>query len=67
VTAAVWARASIGAIRTALGVLAGTRTADDLPRSAFAEAIRACFAVLPGTRALGDPGEQADSRPCLVV
>jgi AcrR family transcriptional regulator len=70
VTAAVWARASIGAIRTALGVLAGTRTADGLPRSAFAEAIRACFAVLPGTHALGsgealgDPGEQAGSQPC---
>lgn len=49
VTAAVWARASIGAIRTALGVLAGTRTAEGLPKGAFAEAIRACFAVLPGT------------------
>jgi AcrR family transcriptional regulator len=49
VTAAVWARASIGAIRTALGVLTGTRTADGLPKGAFADAIRVCFATLSGT------------------
>jgi AcrR family transcriptional regulator len=49
VTAAVWARASIGAIRTALGVAVGTRTADGLPKGAFSDAIRACFATLPGT------------------
>jgi AcrR family transcriptional regulator len=49
VTATVWARASIGAIRTALGVLADTRTADGLPRGAFTDAIRLCFAALPGT------------------
>jgi AcrR family transcriptional regulator len=49
VTAAVWARASIGAIRTALGVLTGSRTADGLPKGAFADAIRVCFATLSGT------------------
>ena len=49
VTAAVWARASIGAIRTALGVLVGTRTAEGLAKGAFADAIRVCFATLPGT------------------
>lgn len=48
-TATVWARASIGAIRTALGVLADNRTADGLPREALADAIRVCFATLPGT------------------
>jgi hypothetical protein len=49
VTAAVWSRASIGAIRTALGVLTGSRTADGLPKGAFADAIRVCFATLSGT------------------
>jgi AcrR family transcriptional regulator len=48
-TAAVWARASIGAIRTALGVLTGTRTPEGIPEGAFAEVIHACFAALPGT------------------
>ncbi len=48
VTAAVWARASIGAIRTTLGVLAGTRTAEGLPKGSFTAAITACFAALPG-------------------
>jgi AcrR family transcriptional regulator len=48
-TATVWARASIGAIRTALGVLADNRTADGLPRGVLADAIRVCFATLPGT------------------
>ena len=62
VTAAVWARASIGAIRTALGVLTGTRTAEGLPKGAFADTIRACFAVLPGTRPL-DPQDAVDT-PC---
>jgi AcrR family transcriptional regulator len=56
VTAAVWARASIGAIRVALGVLTGTRTAEGLPHGAFAEAIRTCFALLPGT-IVPRPGE----------
>lgn len=56
VTAAVWARASIGAIRTALVVLAGTRTAEGLPRRSFADVIRACFRSLPGTQPPG-PGE----------
>ena len=49
VTAAVWARASIGAIRTALGAVTGTRTAQGLPKDAFADAIRVCFATLSGT------------------
>jgi hypothetical protein len=49
VTAAVWARASIGAIRTALGVLVDTRTAEGLAKGAFADAIRVCFATLAGT------------------
>lgn len=62
VTTAVWARASIGAMRTALGVLAGTRTAEGLPRGAFADVIRACFAALPGTREPG-PG-QAGGQGC---
>lgn len=48
VTAAVWARASIGAIRTALGVVSGTRTAEGLPKGGFGDAIRGCFATLPG-------------------
>ena len=48
VTAAVWARASIGALRTTLGVLAGTRTAEGLPKEAFVAALIACFAALPG-------------------
>jgi AcrR family transcriptional regulator len=56
VTAAVWARASIGAIRTALGVLAGTRTAEGLPKEAFTEAIDVCFATLSGT---WPPGQEA--------
>jgi AcrR family transcriptional regulator len=59
VTAAVWARASIGAIRTALGVLVGTRTAEGLAKGAFADAIRVCFATLPGTW----PPTAADSSP----
>jgi hypothetical protein len=53
VTAAVWSRASIGAIRTALGVLTGTRTAEGLPKGAFGDAIRVCFATLSGTWPLG--------------
>jgi len=48
VTAAVWARASIGAVRTALGVLTGSRTAEGLPKGAFSEAIKVCFATLSG-------------------
>jgi AcrR family transcriptional regulator len=63
VTAAVWARASIGAIRTALGVLAGTRTIEGLPKSAFADAIRACFAVLvAGSSAQPSAGGPLDDR-----
>ena len=49
VTAAVWARASIGAIRTALGVVVGARTTEGLAKGEFADAIRVCFATLPGT------------------
>jgi AcrR family transcriptional regulator len=49
VTAAVWSRASIGAIRTALSLVTGTRTAEGLPKGAFADAIRVCFARLSGT------------------
>jgi hypothetical protein len=48
VTAAVWARASIGAIRTTLGVLAGTRTAEGLPKGSFTAALSLYFAALPG-------------------
>jgi AcrR family transcriptional regulator len=53
VTAAVWSRASIGAIRTALGVLTGSRTAEGLPKGAFTDALRVCFATLPGSWPLG--------------
>jgi AcrR family transcriptional regulator len=63
VTAAVWARASIGAIRTALGVLTGTRTAEGLPKGAFADAIHGCFAVLPGTWPL-DSRDAAETQRC---
>ena len=48
VTAAVWARASIGALRTALAIMARTRTAEGIPEGAFAETLRACFDALPG-------------------
>ena len=53
VTAAVWSRASIGAMRTALGVLSVTRTAEGLPKVAFGDTIRACFARLSGTWPVG--------------
>jgi AcrR family transcriptional regulator len=62
VTAAVWSRASIGAIRTALGLVTGTRTAEGLPKAAFADAIRVCFARLSGTWPL-DP-EPAGTKNC---
>jgi AcrR family transcriptional regulator len=62
VTAAVWARASIGAIRTALGVLVGTRTAEGLAKGGFTDAIRACFAVLPGTSSAAS-GEARSTLP----
>jgi AcrR family transcriptional regulator len=48
VTAAVWARASIGAMRTALAILAQTRTDEGVPEGSFAETLRACFDALPG-------------------
>jgi hypothetical protein len=64
VTGTVWARASIGAIRTALGVLAGTRTAEGLPKGAFTDAIRVCFATLSGTWPPG-PGEAPPTRVIL--
>ena len=64
-TATVWARASIGAIRTALGVLAGTRTAEGLPKGALADAIRACFATLPGAWPPGAGQARGDTTGCL--
>jgi AcrR family transcriptional regulator len=60
-TAAVWARASIGAIRTTLGVLAGTRTADGLPKGSFTAAVSACFAALPGQNPPPPAPELADT------
>jgi hypothetical protein len=45
VTAAVWARASIGALRTALTV-AGQRGRAGIPPAAPGETLRACFAAL---------------------
>lgn len=49
ITASVWARASIGAMRAALNAVSRRRTPDGLPKGAFADAIRAAFAALPGT------------------
>jgi hypothetical protein len=46
ITAAVWARASIGALRTALAVTARHPPADDAPGTPVMDTIRACFAAL---------------------
>ena len=46
ITAAVWARASIGALRTALAVTARNPPADGAPGSPIADTVRACFAAL---------------------
>jgi AcrR family transcriptional regulator len=65
VTAAVWARACIGAVRTALGVLTGSRSAEGLAKGAFSEAIKVCFATLAGTWP-PDPGAvTGDDEQCV--
>jgi len=47
VTPLVWARASLGALRTALGIAAADRgVAADRPVASYAETVRACFAAL---------------------
>lgn len=46
ITPAVWARASIGALRTALAVTARNPPADGAPGSPIADTVRACFAAL---------------------
>jgi hypothetical protein len=48
-TAAVWARASIGALRTALAFTAHNPPADGAPGTPVADTIRACFATLTAT------------------
>jgi AcrR family transcriptional regulator len=48
ITPLVWARASIGALRTALVVTARNRPEQGMPRGAFAGTVRACFAALGG-------------------
>jgi AcrR family transcriptional regulator len=55
-TAAVWASASIGAIRTALTVVSRLRTADGMPEGALGCALVDCFAALPGTPRNARPG-----------
>lgn len=50
VTPLVWARASIGALRTALGIIISDRRAaagPGRPPAGFPETLRACFAALP--------------------
>jgi len=46
ITAAVWARASIGALRTALAVTARNRPAAGTLGTPIADTVRACFAAL---------------------
>ncbi len=46
ITPAVWARASIGALRTALAVTARNPPAAGTPGSPIADTVRACFAAL---------------------
>jgi AcrR family transcriptional regulator len=46
ITPAVWARASIGALRTALVVTAGNARAGTPPTGAPGDTLRACFAAL---------------------
>jgi hypothetical protein len=46
ITPAAWARASIGALRTALIVTARNRPVEGIPEGAFADTLRACFAAL---------------------
>ena len=46
ITPAVWARASIGALRTALAVTARNPPADGAPGTPIADTVRACFAAL---------------------
>jgi hypothetical protein len=60
ITAAVWARASIGALRTALAVSArDPRAAQARPGGAPGDPLRACFAALQ--RGSDTPG---DTRLC---
>jgi AcrR family transcriptional regulator len=59
ITPAVWARASIGALRTALAVTGRNRSEQGVPKGAFVNTIRACFAALAGRATCGgaaDPG-----------
>lgn len=46
ISAAVWARASIGALRTALVVSAGNDLTEAPPTGALGDTLRACFAAL---------------------
>ncbi len=48
VSPAVWARASIGALRTALITLIRDRPGGQPQPAAFADTVRACFAALAG-------------------
>jgi hypothetical protein len=59
ITPAVWARASIGALRTALAVTARHPPADDAPGTPVIDTIRACFAALNGATGPRPPCEVA--------
>lgn len=48
VTPAVWARASIGALRTALLAMTGSPSPPGAPGTPLADLVRACFAALEG-------------------
>ena len=50
ITAAVWARASIGALRTALLIAARRYRDGELPTPAAGDIVRGCFAVLEDSR-----------------
>jgi AcrR family transcriptional regulator len=56
ITAEVWARASIGALRTALAVTTRNPPAEGTPGTPVADTIRACFAALE--TATGFPAPQ---------
>jgi AcrR family transcriptional regulator len=55
VTAGVWARASIGALRTALAAAAQNPPAGESTGTPVIDMVRACFAALPGGLD-GEPG-----------
>ena len=56
ITPAVWARASIGALRTALAIaMRGPRAAAPAPGAAPGDPLRACFAALQ--RGSDGPGD----------